>query len=749
MERLSGLKGRTSAILVVAGSVLVLVLVLALLFSTRGDETGAGSHERPLPEATAPAVTEDPIAVAPAERVLVESADGRADPASTDPVATVEAGAVGGVVRDAATGEPVREFEVRVLPPRADSMHPFATEDGRFEVVDLEPGSYWLTFMAEGYLWENKMDVAVEAGVVRRDLDVWLRRGAAVRGTVVERGSGRPIAGALFEVAPVDGWSREVNVLGPEAPRTGEDGRFEMAPIVSGVLRVRARHDRYVEGVSDPVEVGEGETVDGVVVALARGGGIEGVLVDEAGSPIAGAEVFVCPVGRSGWRHPCPTDEEGRFEKLGLDPGRWRVEHSPARLPDESFASWESRNWLSEIVEVPDGTVVFVTLGPPKPTGASVRGRVLRGNEGVPEAFVRLEPTAARDNPEIAEAIGNRLQTTTASDGTFGIEGAPPGPATLEARGGPNGYPRRVEVEVPVAGEAFLEVRLPGGAIEGRVAQAADGAPVPEALVTVLPANRTFGPGEIWRVSARTRVAPTGRYQIRDLADGSYRVVATRGSYRGGNRPVDGLMAEGRIVEVEEGASIRVDFDLVVGGEALVVVRDASGRPASSVSVRLSRVRPGEREELPEISYTDETGTARVKGMSEGMYFASLLDPGKAGAFSEVLPVRPGEAARFDVQVSEGTRIRIRIHGADGRPISRPFATLVDERGRWMEASRVDPGSDDERDGWQLRANVPPGAYTVEFGSYGRFEEMTSIVVGRDSRQSIELGVVGDAESPK
>jgi hypothetical protein len=73
-------------------------------------------------------------------------------------------------------------------------------------------------------------------GAVRQQVDLKFHRGVLVRGRVVERPGGRPVAGAR-----VDYWAKDLKLpadaLHPDPVHTGEDGRFELVvPAGKGFL---------------------------------------------------------------------------------------------------------------------------------------------------------------------------------------------------------------------------------------------------------------------------------------------------------------------------------------------------------------------------------------------------------------------------------------------------------------------------------------------------------------------------------
>ena len=95
---------------------------------------------------------------------------------------------------------------------------------------------------------------------------------------------------------------------------------------VSGslALGIRLKPGRRVP----PIELRDGETRDNVDIALWRAFAVEGRVVDDAGEPIANADVNI-----SQWESPSTmsmgrprvTDDRGMFRIFGLRPGQYRI----------------------------------------------------------------------------------------------------------------------------------------------------------------------------------------------------------------------------------------------------------------------------------------------------------------------------------------------------------------------------------------------------------------------------------------
>src|SRR5262249_45811347 len=100
------------------------------------------------------------------------------------------------------------------------------------------------------------------------------------------------------------------------------------------------------------VGVAADQVVDDVTIELARGAGISGVVVDDAGEPIAGASVMVERADRLAGDVPAPriglTDDLGQYRVGSLVEGRVLV---------SVYAS------PRDIVMLPNGTINFIGPG--------------------------------------------------------------------------------------------------------------------------------------------------------------------------------------------------------------------------------------------------------------------------------------------------------------------------------------------------------------------------------------------------
>lgn len=156
---------------------------------------------------------------------------------------------------------------------------------------------------------------------------------AVIRGRVTAAANGAPIRAAEVRVRAADGRDNRLAT-------TDDQGLFEVRDLTPGEWTVKASKAGFV-----PQQYGQGHPLEAVTplvlangqrftadVTLMRGGAIGGHVVDEAGEPIADAQVQVM---RSrmvlGQRQLTPagagdrTDDTGAFRVYGLVPGDYYV----------------------------------------------------------------------------------------------------------------------------------------------------------------------------------------------------------------------------------------------------------------------------------------------------------------------------------------------------------------------------------------------------------------------------------------
>ena len=184
---------------------------------------------------------------------------------------------------------------------------------GAFHVPNLPEGRYqvyaWQAALAARAVRVNRLGAGPFSPVELR-----LEAGAIVVGRVIDRDEGTGIVAAI-ELRPTG------DDQAPRYARSGDDGVFR----IEGVPNGRWIADAFASGYLSPggVELDAGKGVP--ELALARGAGVEGKVVDGAGHPVAGATVRAITAGTN------PTDTPPRSIKIGCagSPAGWRHRRHP------------------------------------------------------------------------------------------------------------------------------------------------------------------------------------------------------------------------------------------------------------------------------------------------------------------------------------------------------------------------------------------------------------------------------------
>ena len=686
---------------------------------------------------------------------------------------------IAGRIRDAETGEPVLRFDIELErrdPSRGATYREgqgrktFATKDGSFEWADRRPGTYRLFVVAKGYLAGEQDGIEAEAGQRTGSVEMALRPGALIRGRVLDGSTGAPVEDVAVSAEPVEVEEATDRSRGPAPGEpTGPDGAFETSGLLAGKWRLRAWREGFVSARTDPIQVAERGTIDGIVIVLPRGGSIEGVATAPDGAPYTGGRAWASRVERSeeedeirsisgfgymgrGSGRGEEIDASGAFRLEGLEPGKYLVQARPASVPGEPQEEIQ-RKTLRGFVDVEEGSVARVEFARPK-AGCLVRGRVARDREGVEGVEVTLVPKEWPKDREARSILEPRLKVRTLPGGAFEIADAPAGEATVGARLS-GGTTVAETVTIPAGGELTVELRLPLGEIAGRVVSEVDGSPIPRAAVAAfrLQKEGTEG-GSGW---SNATAGEDGRYRIRDLSPGAYRVRASPGFPAARDEKAANLSSDERgPVDVGETGPTVVDFSLPVGAKVLVSVRDPDGRPLANASVRLrSEAKPARESGGMRFGpfgwgsgvETGQDGSARFLGIPRGEYFVAVQFDGYAPFTSETRGVAPGEETTFQVEMREGTRLRVRLLRPDGVAERNGWANFTDAKGgEW--SAQIPTGEEVPPEGrGLLHVRLAPGTYSVKSGAKGFRSYRGSVVVGSGPTQDFEVRLARGEDS--
>ncbi len=371
------------------------------------------------------------------------------------------------------------------------------------------------------------------------------RPALAVKGSVVEKGSHRPVEGASVALLRNPMKKARESLLAPRLCEwadlsndplskvsTGQDGTFVFSPVKPGEYIVLVRAKGFGERFSSGFVVApEGVTVP-LEIALSRGVRYEGDVRNVQGHPVAGVRVGLLDVRRPAFSvlrtYQEMTDEKGHFVFESLEPGVYA-----GSLTAEGYG-------VTGMGVLPIGL------------GGEPKSSFTLEPEG--EVFGRVFDAATQEGLENAKvfalvSLENRflpahVAARSGKDGAYVLRGIPArGEIVVGARVpgfsldlGRNPTSRlapgiRLGARARSGGRDLVDLPMLGGAtVEGRVVEKGSRRPIEGARVVV------FTPQSVGGMLAST-VAKTdsgGRFRIESVPAGDFVVAATHPDYVAG-----------------------------------------------------------------------------------------------------------------------------------------------------------------------------------------------------------------------
>jgi Carboxypeptidase regulatory-like domain len=530
----------------------------------------------------------------------------------------------------------------------------------------------------------------------RIECDLFLCVGETFRGSVIDAGTGAPIADARVG----DSW-----VL-TRATRTGIDGRFALSGARKSTPKLHAVAAGYAKG--EAIVPVDGETV----IRLHRGDEVFGRVVDFRGSPVAGARLTAMAT-RGVFRGPTRALDI-RSTQSGVD-GRFRIANlrrdvGPHTLVVEAIGL-AKRMLVFEHDRAEPGAIPLgdVTLAAPR----AIEGHVLGADgRGIPNVPIRLLRT---DQTVLETGMGGQEDRRTDDLGRFRF------PDLAAGRYRVSGYLRStdlpaVDVDLPEDRNLRdLVIRAAGGEITVLVVDEA-GAPVQEALVRI--GDRGYPPDESGRVSVAGLPATEITIQIARIVSETLYVPAQ----------------ELTVVPAGQEVTVRLPTLVAITGRALA----PDGSPLPDVVVRATG---GFGFEVPvrQSAYSGKKGEFRFKALA-GRTVEIAVDGQRRNADDPAktiwVPVRghlSDTAPRDDIilrteAVAADRTLRVTVEDPSGR--SLPGAEVVGSaRGQTFRMHANEAGV--------ASLTGLPDASIRLWCHRGRARGLTALVIGPES-----LGVV-------
>ncbi len=362
---------------------------------------------------------------------------------------------------DAVAGTPAARARVRVTEldestsrrRRVYAQEADADAEGNFEVFGLAPGRHRVELL---HAERSTVVRAVEVGGGQAQaLDVVLPARARVQGRIV----GDSLAGVELVLVTEAGERARAHV--DTGGRFEFTGTFSVGP-ASLVLHERSLCFERTSSRAVGIEVGGSDPLSLTVAPTLL---ILGEVVDQAGQPIAGVQVFAESEFLAGidLLHEATAVTDGE--------GRYRLHVASNSAIELTFLDAEHATQRVALPRQASGMQQPVTLSVP----SSVSGNVRRAGVPVPGAYVHLAPES-----------GSTAWCTTGPTGEFTLPGVPPGDHLLFVTHGQVSEASPFAVVVPAGTDVEnVVLELPAARrIEGTVVDR-DGHPVAAVLVSV------------------------------------------------------------------------------------------------------------------------------------------------------------------------------------------------------------------------------------------------------------------------
>lgn len=384
---------------------------------------------------------------------------------------------------------------------------------------------------------------------------------ASISGRVTISGKGAP--GVVVNLRSMRFTGRRTGSI---KARTDEDGRFRFDALADGEYRLFPLAPALVHanfglfGQSEmPVNILNGEEVEGINFALVRGGVITGRVTDTDGRAIVAKYVRLSVVDASGkmtgdygFQGPgYQTDDRGVYRIYGLPAGRYLVSlgvEKDALTLDYSYdygyytrtfhpnVTDESKAKTIELSEGSEATGVDITLGRPLPT-YSASGRIVDAESGKPVAGIIYGYGAL--SPQSRELSSVNYGERSTYRGEFRIEGLAPGRFAIitDPDGKGERYSDPLMFDITDNDVSGLEVKLRRGAtIKGVVViEGTSDEAILSQLSGLSIATNTNSPEELrGSRSSLTNIAADGSFMVTGLRPGKVSLYPTGNNYQKG-----------------------------------------------------------------------------------------------------------------------------------------------------------------------------------------------------------------------
>jgi len=416
--------------------------------------------------------------------------------------------------------------QARVTAQARSGTRPYTLtdRDGHYVLADLKPGVYTVRVVSpqRSPAWRAAPAVGINVGPdeTTTNVDLVLVRATTVRGVVVDKETGTPVAGVRISGR---------DSAGGGTATTDADGMYALR-CLPGQLQVRVvgvpkGFARPAYNLARNVLAVRGETVDGIDFIIEGACRLAGAVLGLDGRGLPGVQLRACLPSRT--LTVRRSDEDGRFLFDALPPVECIVLY--ATDTDDKLAAVQTVNFGGELEADAE-----VRLRP----APIVRGRMVdAAGRPVPKAWVSAALAQRQFGPSIAN-------TRTGPDGRYELVAVPGVRLRVRASRWLKQFRRTVHTEEGKTYDLHDFVTKAGTTISGHVLSP-QGKPVRGALVTTF-ASPTGG---------RTKTDADGRFVLENVEPGVRCVVCAMDRKRrvGGSVEVVPAESNGAAVNIQLG----------------------------------------------------------------------------------------------------------------------------------------------------------------------------------------------------
>lgn len=616
--------------------------------------------------------------------------------------------AVAGSVKSA-QGQPVIGAQIFAVGESAGRPLDASTDgDGRFRIAGLAADRpIRLMISADGF-------ASVQRNVTppAEDLAIVLKSTGAVRGRVEDAGTKNPITdftiGRMAGPGAFGGGMqiqvRSGQIGSGDRSFQSADGTFELTDVPPGKWTIRASASSYRNADVSGVDVNEGETKEGVVLSLKKGGSLAGRVLDpQKGTGVPNASVTWRAQGGGGMggfggvmilggggNNATATDADGRFGFDGLPDGKVTIN---ASHPDYLEASRD--------VNPDDQQSVDITLG----TGGSIAGTVVARDQRTPLGAAQVSLNEEGDSTAFAND-----STKTDGSGNFSFDHLRAARYRLTAQSTTgNSQPKEVILGDNQAQGGVLLQMISGALVMGTVS----GLPAGR-----LGGVRIFAAAQDYNDSVVTD--DNGKFTLKDVPSPSVVRLNASTSFMQGR-------STSMTLEVPAGAT-ELPVEIVFAGVSRLSGRvTRGGKPLGGLFVSAVPEQPGGQGQRFS-GQTDENGSYSLDGMSDGTYQVSVNGQGVGyrKAFA-VAGDTSGDIALPGVALSGSV-----IDTTTSQPIEG--ASVQAEIGSETQATSIKRTITDSNGSYSID-DLDPGNYQVSARKSGYQMKTQTLSVASDAAQ--------------